>query len=196
MSVGRALPGAEVTIVGADGEELSDRHVGELRVTAPFVMSGYFRNADATRDAFAGPCYRTGDLGYRVGSALFVTGRATDLLIVGGINIYPQDVENLVSDVPGVHPGRVAAFATFDAVMQTQRITVLAEEDVEPNRRAILLLRIRQALTSAFQISAIDVHLVPSGWLVKSTAGKIARRATREKWNVESASAPGLRTAH
>jgi fatty-acyl-CoA synthase len=106
------------------------------------------------------------------------------VLVIGGVNVYPQDVEAVVSDILGVHAGRVAAFATFDRALQTDRITVLAESNVAANRGAALVIHIRQALVSALQISAIEVHLVPRGWLVKSTAGKIARRATREKWEM------------
>lgn len=191
VSVGRPLPGVELRVVAPDTlEPLPDRRVGEIWVRSPFNFSGYFNDPEATREAFVEGWYRTGDLGYRAGEDYYVAGRKKDVLIVGGVNVFPQDIEELVSRVDGVHPGRVSAFSSFDPRVQTERVVILAESDEsgEADERAAVRLvqAIRQRVLAAFQIANFDVRLVPSGWLIKSTAGKMARSANREKWLAET----------
>jgi hypothetical protein len=90
-------------------------------------------------------------------------------------------VEDIVSKVAGVTPGRVSAFGIFDATLQTERMTILIELDSDDARPTII--EARQRVSAAFQISNFEIHAVPSGWLVKSTSGKIARGANRLKWS-------------
>jgi acyl-CoA synthetase (AMP-forming)/AMP-acid ligase II len=182
VSVGRPLPGVELGVFGDNGAPLPDRHLGELWVKSPFNLQGYYHDSDATAKAFCQGWYRTGDLGYRVGSAFYVSGRQKDLLIVGGVNVFPQDLEDLVSHVEGVQPGRVAAFSTFDAALQTERVTILAESPHHGPDAHLLAMTIRQRALAAFQIANFEVHLVPPEWLVKSSSGKMSRAASRRKW--------------
>jgi fatty-acyl-CoA synthase len=184
VSVGRPLPGVELRVVDPDGlEPLPERRVGEIWVKSPFNFSGYFNDPEATEKAVRDGWYRTGDLGYRAGDAWYVAGRLKDVLIVGGANVFPQDIEDLVSRVEGVRPGRVSAFSAFDRRLQTERVVILAEAG-EADVEGGLALRqeIRQRVRSAFDIASFDLRLVPPGWLVKSTAGKMARSANRKKW--------------
>jgi fatty-acyl-CoA synthase len=163
-----------------------------VQVRCPFLFAGYYNNPKATRDAFSEGWYKTGDLGYRAGSNYYVCGRTRDVIIVGGANVYANDVEEVASRVQGLHPGRVAAFGAFDPEVQSERVVVLAEADLDALDRVSLVIDVRTALAAAFQITAFEVHLVPPGWLVKSSAGKMARRATRDKWNARpSASSSG-----
>lgn len=184
ISVGQPLPGVELKIVNQEGEVLPDRHVGEIWARSPFTFTGYHNDPEATAEAFSDHWYRTGDLGYKVGEALYVTGRRKDVLIVGGVNVFPQDIEDLVSDVEGVHPGRVSAFSTFDERVQTERIIILAEaasgEEIPDHQD--LVIAIRQRVLAGFQIANFRVHIVPHGWLVKSSSGKMSRAASRRKW--------------
>lgn len=182
VSVGRPLPGVDLRVVDRAARPVADRVLGEIWVRSPFNFSGYHNDPDATREAIVDGWYRTGDLGYRVGEACFVAGRRKDLLIVGGVNVFPQDIEDLVSKVDGVVPGRVAAFARFDPRVQTERVVVLAESPLEgrPARQAVM--QARQRILAAFQIANFEVHLVPPEWLVKSSSGKMARNANRSKW--------------
>ena len=185
VSVGRPLAGVDLRVFADDGDELGDRRIGELWVRSPFNLSGYYRNPEATTAAFQGEWYRTGDLGYRVGDAFYVVGRKKDVLIVGGVNVFPQDLEDLVSELKGVKPGRVSAFGQFDPRQQTDRVVVLAESELEGEEARQAVLGIRQRVQAAFHITGFKVHLVPAGWLVKSTAGKMARGANREKWEAQ-----------
>jgi fatty-acyl-CoA synthase len=179
VSVGSPLRGVTLEIRDAADRPLDDRRVGEIWVRAPFLADGYLGGARETSRAFMNGWYRTGDLGYRIGDRLYVAGRAKDVLIVAGQNIYPDDVERLISSRPGVHPGRVVAFAVFDEGIQSERVVVVAEPEADPSE--FDSIGAAQMVMSALQI-AVTVELVERGWLVKSSAGKIARLASAAKW--------------
>jgi fatty-acyl-CoA synthase len=153
VSVGRALPGVDLRIVDAQGAPLPERHVGEILIRAPFLFDGYFENAEATSAAIRDGWYRSGDIGYHLAGELFVCGRAKDVIIVAGVNFFPQDLEAAASGCPGAIPGRAVAFAGFDEAMQTERITILVESDA-PSAEHIRLERdIRQRILAAFQLA-------------------------------------------
>jgi fatty-acyl-CoA synthase len=189
VSVGRPLPGVELRVVDPeDGQELPDGVVGELWTRSPFNFSGYFNDPEATERAFVDGWYRTGDLGYRRDGAFYIAGRLKDVLIVGGVNVFPQDIEDLVSGFDGVQSGRVSAFSTFDPRVQTERIVIVAEAtDPSDEARRQLAQQIRQRVLAAFQIANFEMQFVEPGWLVKSTSGKMARSANRKKWLDERA---------
>jgi len=89
--------------------DLPERHLGDIALQSDCMLTGYYHRDDATAQAFRDGWYLTGDLGYWAEGQLYVTGRKKDLIIVGGKNVYPQDLERLAADVPGVHPGRMVA---------------------------------------------------------------------------------------
>ena len=185
VSVGRPLPGVELRITDSVNRQCDDRTIGEVHVRCPFLFTGYYNNPEATRDAFCEGWYKTGDLGYRAGENYYICARIKDVIIVGGVNLYANDVEEVAGRVKGLHPGRVAAFGAFDADAQSERVIVLAETDGDGSERVSLAIEVRTVLASAFQITAFEVHFVRPGWLVKSSAGKMARHATREKWRAQ-----------
>jgi fatty-acyl-CoA synthase len=179
VSVGAALPGVEFRIVGEDGTDLPQGTLGEIWIRCPFLSDGYVENPAASEAAFREGWYLTGDLGYMRDDQLFVLGRVKDLMIVAGHNVFPEDVERIVGETRGLRPGRVVAFAEFDPAIQTERVTVLAEPadaSVEVD-----LLAVSARLQAELQIAAL-VELVPPTWLVKSSSGKLARKASAEKW--------------
>lgn len=191
VSVGRPLPGVELSIRNPQShEELPNRLVGEIWVKSPFNFTGYYNDPEATNRAFVDDWYRTGDLGYRVDDSYYVAGRLKDVLIVGGVNVFPQDIEDLASTVEGVVPGRVSAFSAFDDRMQTEHVIVVAESPEHDSEKARqVMLEIRQRILAALQIANFEVRLVEPGWLVKSTSGKMARGANRKKWLASTSSA-------
>jgi fatty-acyl-CoA synthase len=184
VSVGRPLDGVELRIVDPTAHaDLPDRRIGEVWVRSPFNFIGYLRDHEANERAFVDGWYRTGDLGYTVNGALYIAGRLKDVMIVGGVNVFPQEIEEVVSEVDGVHPGRVASFSTFDERLQTERIVILAESDqTGTGQEGSVVQRTRQMVLAAFQIANFEVHLVSPGWLVKSSSGKMARSANRDRW--------------
>jgi fatty-acyl-CoA synthase len=180
VTVGAALPGVTLSVRGPDGAELGEREQGELWVSAPFAARGYLADAEASAQAFADGWYRTGDLGYRAGERWYVTGRVKDVLIVAGHNVFPEDVEAIVSASPGFKAGRAAAFAEFDAATQTERVVVLAEPSGDPGAADVVAARKR--LVAELGLTSLRLRLVEPGWLVKSSSGKMARAASASKW--------------
>ena len=182
LSVGEPLPDVEMRAVSESGEALADRQIGEIWVRSPFNFAGYFGEPEASEDAFHDDWYRTGDLGYHVGDSWYVTGRSKDVLIIGGVNVFPADLEEVASHVDGIVPGRVVAFTSFDRRVQTDRLTILAESSLDESDAHHAAIEVRQRILAGFQMANFEVHLVPPGWLVKSSSGKMARLASRDKW--------------
>jgi fatty-acyl-CoA synthase len=165
---------------------LPDRHVGELALQSDCMLSGYFRRDDLTQKAFYEGWYLTGDLGYMVDGEVYVVGRKKDLIIVGGKNIYPQDLEMLAYQATGVHPGRAVAFGVFNPDMGTEDVVLVAEVDSEdPDERLRLEDEIRQRVTRGSDVSLRTVYLVGPKWIIKTSSGKTARLANRDKYLVE-----------
>ena len=133
-------------------------------------------------------------LGYRVGRELFVTCRKKELLIVGGGNVWPQDLESVATAVDGLHPGRAVAFAEFGPARQTEKVVVLCETDASPAQQRALVLALRQRILAALQLANFGVHLVPPGWLVKSSSGNLALRENQARWS-QRAAPQGVRVA-
>jgi fatty-acyl-CoA synthase len=183
LSAGRPISGTEVRVLDADRRDCPERQIGEIALSSNCVLSGYFNRPDATEQAFHDGWYLTGDLGYLADGELYVTGRKKDLIIVGGKNVYPQDIEALVSEVEGVHPGRVVAFGVMDETIGTEEVVVLAE--LEPSDSydvKVIVRRIRDAVAAGSDVVVRHVHLVEPMWLLKTSSGKIARGANRERY--------------
>jgi acyl-CoA synthetase (AMP-forming)/AMP-acid ligase II len=152
------------------------------------MLTGYYHRPDLTERAFHDGWYLTGDLGYLADGELFITGRMKDLIIVGGKNVHPQDLESLAGGVPGVHPGRVVAFGVFSADQGTEEVVIVAEVDTDDeDARAQLANDIRQRINRGSDVAVRYVHLVGPRWVLKTSSGKLARAANREKYLVETA---------
>jgi acyl-CoA synthetase (AMP-forming)/AMP-acid ligase II len=127
--------------------------------------------------------YRSGDLGFLLEGELYVVGRKKDLLIIGGENIYPQDIEEIVGSHPAIHDGRVIAMGVYNPSLGTEDVVVVAEvqkEELLPDATK-LEQGIRSLVMAGLGIAVRTIFLKPPKWIVKSTAGKVARSATREK---------------
>jgi acyl-CoA synthetase (AMP-forming)/AMP-acid ligase II len=186
LSAGKPIRNVDVRVLNEKGEELPERQVGELALQSDCMLTGYFHREDATDKAFINGWFLTGDYGYMAGGQVYVSGRKKDLIIVGGKNIYPQDIEELVMEVPGVHPGRVVAFGIFNEEAGTEDVAVVAEVDVDdPEERGRIAEQVRQTVARGSAVVLRHVHLVDSHWLVKTSSGKIARSANREKFLAE-----------
>jgi fatty-acyl-CoA synthase len=195
VSSGRALPDTVIEIVDPDGRPVPEGGTGEILLTSPSLMEGYDGNDEATAAALQGGRYRSGDLGYLRDGELFVTGRAKDLVIVGGRNIYPQDVELVAERVPGVIAGRVVAFGVPDEPLGTEAIVVLAESDAEGGATAAVARGIHDAVAAATEVVPHDVRIVAPRTLRKSSSGKLARAENRRRYLEERAAAAPAVTA-
>lgn len=183
VSCGKAIPNCQVRVVGADGQPLPGRHIGEIALRSDSMLSGYYRRPELTQEAIAEGWYFTGDMGYLADGELYITGRRKDLIIVGGKNVYPQDIENLLNDIEGVHPGRTVAFGILNEQLGTEDIAVIAEVDTEDDeRRSAITREIRTRIAQNTEVTARYVHTVDARWLIKTSSGKVARSANREKF--------------
>lgn len=178
---GRPLQGVEVEIRTPTGSIAAERCVGEIGIRSPCRFRGYEQLGGRTDEVDAHGWYMTGDLGYMADGEVYVTGRSRDLLIVGGVNIYPQDLEEMLTDVEGVIPGRIAVFGVDDVNLGTQRVVVMCESESHDERgHADLATRLRAAVASASEVVISDVMVVAPRTLRKSSSGKLSRSKNRE----------------
>jgi acyl carrier protein len=178
---GKALPDHEVRLVDDQGADVPDRVQARVLFRGPSKTAGYFRNPEATaavttRDGWMD----SGDLGYRAGGEIYITGRLKDCIIKAGHNIIPQEVEMAAAEVPGVRRGCVAAFGSADAASGTERLIVVAETRVTATRE---LEAVRKAVVEAVDakcgLPPDHVELVPPHSVPKTSSGKIRRNETR-----------------
>lgn len=188
VSCGHVLPDEKVLIVDPDTcREMAADQIGEIWVNSPSVAQGYWNNAKATEETFGAKLVgddetaylRTGDLGFLADGELFVTGRIKDLIIVRGVNRYPQDIEMTVErSSERIQPQAVAAFAVDLA--GRERLIVVAE--VERTRRSDwsdVIQAVRKAVTADHELPPDAVVLVRFGSVPKTSSGKIQRHACR-----------------
>jgi acyl-CoA synthetase (AMP-forming)/AMP-acid ligase II len=182
-SSGRLLPGNDIRIVDESGAALGEGHVGEILIASDSLFTGYYNRPDLTAAAIVDGWYRSGDLGFLLNDELYVVGRKKDLLIVGGENLYPQDIEEIVATHAAIHDGRAVAMGVYNPDLGTEDIVIVAEVEREElfDKVDDIELEIRSLIVSATGVAARKIFLKPPKWIVKSTAGKTARSATREK---------------
>jgi fatty-acyl-CoA synthase len=178
VSCGKPFEGHELAITDDDGKPLGEREVGEIVIRGPSVTKGYYQNEEATSAAFREGWLRTGDLGYRADGNLYVCGRVKDLIIINGANHYPQDIEWMVGDLPGVRRGNVVAFSVMDD--GREELVLVAEG----NRADASELRktIGRTVAEGFGLHAKDVAIVPVGTLPKTSSGKAQRRKAKQMY--------------
>jgi len=186
VSCGKPIRDVAVRVMDDDGRIVDDRHIGQLFVKSTFMLSGYYQRDDLNATLWQDGWYATGDMGYMVDGEVYIVGRKKDLIINGGKNVYPQDLEAIVNTVEGVHKGRAVAFGVYDERDGTELIGVVAEvhtDDAEHRQR--IAGEIRQRIAQQTTVTASYVYLVDEKWLLKTSSGKIARAANRDKWLAE-----------
>jgi fatty-acyl-CoA synthase len=188
VSNGPPVDGCQVRVGPLDGGAgtLAPEETGRLWVRSPYLFDGYFRRNDLNLRLFdeAG-FFDTGDLGYLDETGhVYVTGRLKDLVIVGGRNVYPHDVEAVVNDVPGVHAGRVVVFGVPHRGLATEGLVALLESDLAETAWPDVVRAVRTSVPSRLDLDLLDVRVVAKGALRKSTSGKLARGGNRE-WYLE-----------
>lgn len=182
VSCGLPLPGHVLRVVDADGRELAERCQGRVQFRGPSATSGYFRNPEATRRLFDGPWLNTGDLGYLAAGELYLTGREKDIVIRGGHNIHPQELEEAVNRVPGVRRGGVVVFPATDARTGTERLVVLAETRIRdnPEEEQRVMAAIHRLAVDVIGMPVDDIVLAPPRTVLRTSSGKLRRAACRE----------------
>jgi acyl-CoA synthetase (AMP-forming)/AMP-acid ligase II len=183
MSSGRPLDNVMLRVADEKGNAVPERVIGEITLRSDCMLTGYYNRDDLTKLAFTDGWYRTGDYGYLYKGQLFISGRKKDMIIVGGRNVYPQDLEALTYDVPGVHAGRSVAFGLFDDAQGTEEVVIIAEVDSEDvNEQKKITDAIRSHVTRNSAIALRYVKAVGPNWIIKTSSGKTARAANKDKF--------------
>jgi fatty-acyl-CoA synthase len=179
---GAPLPGFEVEVRDAHGNILPERHCGTLYVRGPSIMSGYFGDLKSTREVLSPDGWlNTGDLAYRVGNGIVITGREKDLIIINGRNIWPQDLEFLAEQQPEVRTGDASSFSVPDANGEERAVMMVQCRESDENKRADLRERLRSLVQEEFGIDCL-IELVPRNTLPRTTSGKLSRSGARKEY--------------
>jgi acyl-CoA synthetase (AMP-forming)/AMP-acid ligase II len=181
VSCGPPIAGTEIRVVINNSINLSQRQVGEIAVKSNCMLTEYYNRPDL--QPFHDGWFLTGDKGYMANGEVYIIGRSKDLIINAGKNVYPQDIEAIVNELPAIHAGRAVVFGVPDRKEGTELIAVVAEvATADPIERQQISKRIRQEVGRQSMVTVSYVQLVDPKWLIKTSSGKIARAANREKW--------------
>ena len=177
-SVGVALPGISVRVVAADGAICAPGAVGDIEVKGPNVFSGYWRMPERTREEFTGDGYfRTGDIGEMAGDRyLRIVGRAKDLIITGGLNVYPKEIEEKIDALPGVAESAVIGVADPDFGEAVTAIVVAKPGNVV--READIVAALKEDM-AGFKVPK-RVYVVEE--LPRNAMGKVEKNVLRERY--------------
>jgi fatty-acyl-CoA synthase len=176
--LGRPVRGLEIRIVDpTTGQVCRDREVGELQIAGNSLTAGYYRRPDATAELIVDGWLRTGDLAYTIDGDMVMCGRIKDVIIIGGRNIYPQDVEKVVGTIEGVRAGNVIAFGQ-DGRNSKQHIVVVAETKLDDPSG--LEPQIVRRVLDDIGVPPRQVVLVPPGSIPKTSSGKLQRSACKQ----------------
>jgi 1-acyl-sn-glycerol-3-phosphate acyltransferase len=181
VACGHPLPGHQIRIVDGAGREVPERYEGRLQFTGPSATQGYYRNPEETRRLFDGAWLDSGDYAYIAEGDIYLTGRAKDLIIRAGRNIFPYELEESVGNIPGIRKGCVAVVGSVDPQTNVERVVVLAEtREKDVDVRDKLKRQINDIAFELIGMAPDDIVLVPPHTVLKTSSGKIRRAACRE----------------
>jgi 1-acyl-sn-glycerol-3-phosphate acyltransferase len=190
VSSGLPLSGHEVRIVDPSGAEMSDRTEGFLWFRGPSATIGYYKNPEATKEVLPrGPAgsdgeyawVNSGDRAYRADGEIYVTGRVKDIIIKGGRNLYPHEVEELAARAEGVRKGGVVAFGLRDESAGTEKLIVVAEtRERDAGRAAKISAAVTEHVSQGLGLPPDKVVLIPPGSIPKTSSGKLRREETKQ----------------
>ncbi len=178
---GKVLPGHQLEVRDEQGQVLGDRAVGRIFVKGPSIMPGYFQEPEASREVLIDGWLDTGDLGYLLNGEIVVTGRAKDLIIVNGRNVWPQDIEWAIEAQKVVKNGDSAAFSVDTGEGERVVVAVLARVSGD-EAKAKLARDVAGAVREAIAVDC-DVALVPPTMgLPHTSSGKLSRSRTKANY--------------
>jgi fatty-acyl-CoA synthase len=175
VCLGKPVRGTDLRVVDEDGGALPERYVGDIELRSTSLMDGYFEEPGATSAAFRDGWLRTGDVGYLAADELYIVGRRKDLVIVGGRNIAPQDVERVVDRLADVRPGCTVAFGVRGEA-GTEELVVVVEV-----RGAVdgLCGRVARVCRETLDVIPRHVAVAEAGQVSKTSSGKLQRHRAR-----------------
>lgn len=185
--LGHPLSGLEVEVVDESGRRLGDRKVGQLRIRGAAITPGYLTVNGPLDAQDAEGWLATGDDGYLVDGQVVICGRRKDVIIMGGRNIYPVDIERAAGEVDGVRAGNVAA-VRLEAGSRRERFAVVLESRAAGDESAEKVLRkaVTARVVDAVGVRPTAVVVLEPGSLPKTPSGKLKRAVTAEFVPTES----------
>ena len=190
VSSGVALPGQEVLLADENGKAVPERTEGFLWFRGPSATSGYYKNAEATAKLFERgpaiadgefPWVSSGDRAYQADGEIYITGRVKDIIIKGGRNLYPHEVEELASRANGIRKGCVVAFGLKGHDTGTEKLVIVAESrEQDRAKRASVVAAINDEVTRGLGLPPDRVELVRPGSIPKTSSGKLRRDETKQ----------------
>jgi fatty-acyl-CoA synthase len=190
VSSGMAVPRHQVTIVDEKGNALPERTEGFLWFRGASATSGYHLNPEATENLFAGgpavaegefPWVNSGDRAYQAEGEIYITGRVKDIIIKGGRNLYPHEVEELAARTDGIRKGCVVAFGLKGEETGTEKLVIVAESREENRgKRTAIVAAINEQVSQGLGLPPDRVELIPPGGIPKTSSGKLRRDETKQ----------------
>lgn len=181
VSSGRPVSGCSIKVMDEQGRKLRENEVGRIVIQSVSLFDGYRNQPMKTRAVFQNGWYLSGDIGFCRDGEYFIIGREDDVIVVAGRNIFPEDVEDAVSKVKGVIPGRAVAFGVDNDGTGTQDVWLAAETHCNTQEeKAAFILGIKKAGMD-IDVTISSVCLVPPRWLIKSSSGKLSRKTNKER---------------
>ncbi|MGD8771681.1 MAG: fatty acyl-AMP ligase, partial [Gammaproteobacteria bacterium] len=190
VNCGVPLPDYQVEIRDESGNPLPERSAGTIFVRGPSVMSGYFNEPEITAQTLSEDGWlNTGDVGYRIGQSIVITGRQKDIIIINGRNIWPQDLEYLAEQQPEVRTGDALAFSAPAPDGSEVPVLVVQCRLTDESRRGNLIRRIERLVGEELGIHC-QVQLVPAHFLPRTSSGKLSRSKARQNYIDQLPNAP------
>ncbi|HVS87669.1 MAG TPA: AMP-binding protein [Candidatus Acidoferrum sp.] len=196
VSSGKPIPQHEVRLVDAKGQEVSERTEGFLWFRGPSATSGYYRNERATEELFSlrattgNDWLNSGDRAYCAEGEIYVTGRVKDIIIKGGRNLYPHEVEELAARAEGIRKGCIVAFGLKDEATGTEKLVVVAESrESDAAKRAAIAAAVTEQVSRGLGLPPDRVEIIPPGSIPKTSSGKLRREETRQLYLADTLSA-------
>jgi acyl carrier protein len=190
VSSGKPIPRHEVRIVDKNGNDAPERTEGFLWFRGPSATKGYYGNPKATAELLPGgaaaadggsPWVDSGDRAYRANGEIYVTGRVKDIIIKGGRNLYPHEVEELASRADGIRKGCIVAFGLTDQASGTEKLVVVAEtRERDAARLQAMAARVTELISQGLGLPPDRVELIPPGSIPKTSSGKLRREETKQ----------------
>jgi acyl carrier protein len=180
VACGKALPGYQLRVVDRAGRTLPERREGRLEFQGPSATRGYFNNPEATRQLIHGGWLDTGDRAYIANGEIYITGRIKEMIIRGGRNIYPYELEQAIGELAGIRKGCVVLFPADDPATGTERLIVVAESrESDAQQLHQLQQAIRERIIDLLGMPPDDVVVAPPHTVLKTSSGKLRRNTMR-----------------
>jgi 1-acyl-sn-glycerol-3-phosphate acyltransferase len=180
---GYPLPGYQVQVLDEANAALPERREGRLVFRGPSATAGYFDNPAASAALYCGDWLETGDRAYLADGEIFISGRVKEMIIRGGRNIFPYELEQAISALADIRSGCVAVFAATDRRSASERLVIVAEtRQHDAARREQLRLAVRALSEQLLGEPVDDLVLAPPHTVLKTSSGKIRRAELRERY--------------